>query len=209
MSSRLVDRMKALSQKEDVILNLISMALAVGFIAFAIANFSMAGTFLSIDSLFITAVSLVMAIIFLISPLAWLHANGMLKSPFGGAEAEHVAPAADLLPVHFEGTTRLFLSVLGWLLGITLIEVFLAYKQVPLHIMLTILMGLSLIKAALIIAYFMHLRFERLSLVLTLIPMLVVCVCLFLVFFPDSFRSSALRYRFTGGNPPAAAEEGH
>jgi cytochrome c oxidase subunit 4 len=206
MSSRLIDRVKDLSKKEDVILNLISVALAVGFIAFAIANFSMAGTFFSIDSLFITAVSLLMAVIFLFSPLMWLHANGMLKSPFGG-EAADAHPKADLLPVHFEGTTRLFLSILGWLLGLTLVEVFLAYKHVPLHIMLTILIGLSLIKAALIVAYFMHLRFERLSLVLTLIPMLVVCVCLLLVFFPDSFRSSALRYRFTGGAP--TVEEGH
>jgi cytochrome c oxidase subunit 4 len=134
----------------------------------------------------------------------WLHANGMLKMPGAGAD---VAPKADLVPVHFEGTTRLFLSILGWLLGLTLVEVFLAYIHVPLHIMLTILIGLSLIKAALIVAYFMHLRFERLSLVLTLIPMLVVCVCLLLVFFPDSFRSSALRYRFTGGAP--TVEEGH
>ncbi|HEX8651438.1 MAG TPA: cytochrome C oxidase subunit IV family protein [Pyrinomonadaceae bacterium] len=207
MSSRLVDRVKDLSKKEDVILNLISFALAVGFIIFAIANISMAGTFLSIDSLFIMAVSLMMALIFLVSPLMWLHANGMLKMP--GAGGEGVAPKADLVPVHFEGTTRLFLSILGWLLGLTLVEVFLAYIHVPLHIMLTILIGLSLIKAALIVAYFMHLRFERLSLVLTLIPMLVVCVCLLLVFFPDSFRSSALRYRFNGGGSATAVEGGH
>src|SRR2546428_9850070 len=38
---------------------------------------------------------------------------------------------------------------------------------------LTSLLGLSIIKAALIIAYFMHLKFERLSLFLTLFPMLV------------------------------------
>ena len=59
--------------------------------------------------------------------------------------------------------------------------------------MLTILMGLSIIKAALIVAYFMHLRFERLSLVLTLVPMLVVCICLLLIFFPDSFRLHKMR----------------
>ena len=206
MSSRFVDRVKDLSKKEDVILNLISIALAVGFIIFAIANAGMAGTFFSIDSLFITAVSLTMAVIFLISPLMWLYANGMLRMPGTGAD---VAPKADLLPVHFEGTTKLFLSILGWLLGLTLVEVFLAYIHVPLHIMLTILIGLSLIKAALIVAYFMHLRFERLSLVLTLIPMLVVCVCLLLVFFPDSFRSSALRYRFNGGGSATAVEGGH
>jgi cytochrome c oxidase subunit 4 len=63
--------------------------------------------------------------------------------------------------------------------------------------MLTILIGLSLIKAALIIAYFMHLRFERLSLVLTLMPALVMCLILLLIFFPDSFRSKNLRYDVT------------
>ena len=59
--------------------------------------------------------------------------------------------------------------------------------------MLTILLGLSIIKAALIVAYFMHLRFERLSLVLTLVPMLVVCICLLLIFFPDGRRLYKMR----------------
>ena len=69
-----------------------------------------------------------------------------------------------------------------------MVEVVLAYVQVPLVLMLTILVGLSLIKAALILAYFMHLRYERMSLVYTLIPMLVICICLLFIFFPDSFR---------------------
>ncbi|MGB7925522.1 MAG: cytochrome C oxidase subunit IV family protein [Pyrinomonadaceae bacterium] len=204
MSSLLGDRFKNLSKREDIILNLICVALALGFFVFAISNISMAGTFLSIDSLFIMAVSLMMAAIFLIIPAMWLHSHGMLKSPLGGSE---VVPKADMVPIHFEGTTKFFLSILGWLLGLTLVEVLLAYYEVPIHIMLTILIGLSVIKAALIVAYFMHLRFERLSLVLTLIPMLVICICLLFVFFPDSFRSSSLRYRFAGS--AAAVEEGH
>jgi cytochrome c oxidase subunit 4 len=75
-----------------------------------------------------------------------------------------------------------------WLLVLTLLEVFLAYKQVPLHIMLVALIGMSLVKAALIVAYFMHLKFERLNLVLTLIPAVVVTILLLNVFFPDSAR---------------------
>jgi cytochrome c oxidase subunit 4 len=59
--------------------------------------------------------------------------------------------------------------------------------------MLIIVIGLSLIKAAMIMAYFMHLRFERMSLVLTLVPILIVCICLLFVFFPDSNRSRVLR----------------
>jgi|SRR5215813_6692799 len=97
---------------------------------------------------------------------------------------------------HFAGSNKLFISVWVWLLVLTGIEVFLAYKPMPIHYMLTILMGLSIIKAALIVAYFMHLKFERLSLVLTIVPVLVACICLLFVFFPDSFRSSGLRYKF-------------
>jgi cytochrome c oxidase subunit 4 len=97
---------------------------------------------------------------------------------------------------HFAGSNKLFISVWFWLLLMTGIEVFLGYIQIPIHLMLTILIGLSVIKAALIVAYFMHLRFERLSLVLTLVPMLVICICLLLVFFPDSSRSKEKRYRF-------------
>ena len=97
---------------------------------------------------------------------------------------------------HFAGSNKLFTSIWVWLVLLTLIEIFLAYKPMPLQIMLVVLLGLSIIKAALIVAYFMHLKFERLSLILTLIPMLVVCILLLFVFFPDSFRSAGLRYKF-------------
>src|SRR6185369_15547072 len=79
---------------------------------------------------------------------------------------------------HFAGTNKLFISIWGWLVALTLVEIFLAYKPMPIHLMLIVLLGLSIIKAALIIAYFMHLKFERVSLILTIIPMLVVCIML-------------------------------
>ena len=65
-------------------------------------------------------------------------------------------------------------------------------------------MGLSLVKAALIVAYFMHLKFERLSLVLTLVPTVVVCICLLFIVFPDSFRTREQR----AVRPTAAATTG-
>ncbi len=95
---------------------------------------------------------------------------------------------------HAEGGNRLYLSVWAALLAMTIVEVFLAYIQLPVNLMLVILMGLSVIKAALIVAYFMHLRFERLSLFLTLVPMWVIVTCLLFVFFPDSFRLFELRW---------------
>src|SRR5262249_22945228 len=94
---------------------------------------------------------------------------------------------------HQGGTTMSFSIVWVVLLVLTGIEVFLTYEQVPVMIMLTALLGLSVVKAALIIAYFMHLKFERLSLFLTLFPMLIFCILLMFIFMPDSMRALSMR----------------
>ena len=106
---------------------------------------------------------------------------------------------------HFAGSNRLFLSVWFWLLLLTAFEVFLGYIHLSVIYMLVILMGASIIKAALIVAYFMHLRFERLNLVLTVVPALVICICLLMVVFPDSFRARDLREH----KPAQPAAESH
>lgn len=102
--------------------------------------------------------------------------------------------SASASDTHTATGTRLYAYVWFWLLAFTGVEVYLAYIHLAPTLMLTILMGISVIKAALIMAYFMHLRFERLSLVLTLMPALVLCICLILIFFfPDSVRLHELR----------------
>jgi cytochrome c oxidase subunit IV len=94
------------------------------------------------------------------------------------------------------GSIKLFSWVWVWLLALTAVEVFLGYEQLEVHLMITILIGLSLIKSALIISYFMHLRFERLGLFLLLIPAMVFCICMMLImFFPDSYRLMEMRPR--------------
>jgi cytochrome c oxidase subunit 4 len=90
-------------------------------------------------------------------------------------------------------STVTFTKVWIGLLCLTGIEVFLAYEQTPVLIMLTALLGLSVIKAALIIAYFMHLKFERLSLFLTLWPFTVFCIILMLIFLGDAIRIPGMR----------------
>jgi cytochrome c oxidase subunit 4 len=95
---------------------------------------------------------------------------------------------------HIEGaTTGTFAKVWIALLALTAVEVFLCYKQLPTVTMLTLLVGLSVIKAALIIAYFMHLKFERFSLFLTLFPMLIFCILLMLIFLGDATRIPVMR----------------
>ena len=188
-------------QKSDLVLMGVCVVLAAGFLVLAGKNAASAGNFLTIDSLFFTSVCLLLALTFISIPALTMRARGV--HPL--AVPDEVPPARAAEHVHFEGGTRLFGNVLLSLLALTFIEVVLAYIKIhDLRIFLTILMGLSLIKAALIVAYFMHLKFERLSLVLTLVPTLVVCICLLFIVFPDSFRT--LRQR--ANRPTAAATAG-
>ena len=90
-------------------------------------------------------------------------------------------------------TTKIFMVVWIALLALTAVEVFLAYIHTPLVVMLTVLMGLSVAKAYMIIAWFMHMKFEKRSLVITLFPMLIFCILMLAVFIPDAQRSLELR----------------
>ena len=93
------------------------------------------------------------------------------------------------IETHHAPTKKLFMWVWFWLLVLTGIEVLLAYLKLDPHPMLVLLVGLSLIKSALIVAYFMHLRFEKLGLFLILVPSLVFCLVLVFIFvFPDNLR---------------------
>jgi len=89
---------------------------------------------------------------------------------------------------HQEASLKLFMVVWVSLLVLTGVEVFLAYQNLEVKLMLIILMTLSIVKASLIISYFMHLRFERTSLVLTLMPALVFVIVMMFMAFPDSVR---------------------
>jgi cytochrome c oxidase subunit IV len=80
------------------------------------------------------------------------------------------------------------------LVAITGLEVFLAYEHLQPSVMLTVLVVLSVVKAAMIMSFFMHLKYEKFSLVLLLIPATIFCLCMmFIFFFPEAFRLLQLR----------------
>jgi len=90
---------------------------------------------------------------------------------------------------HAESHKGLFIKVWIGLLGLTLIEVVLAYIHFNLHVMLALLLGLSIVKAVMIMAYFMHLKFDLPVLGWTVGFPLVACILIMIgYFFPDSFR---------------------
>jgi caa(3)-type oxidase subunit IV len=80
--------------------------------------------------------------------------------------------------------------VWGALLLLTAIEVVLGYKQVFTAVrMLEVLLLLSVIKSALIIGYFMHMKFEK-ALMRWMITLSVVScfIIMYFFFFPDADR---------------------
>ena len=185
-------------KREQSILNIVCFAGAAIFLALVAYNLFRAGTVISTDGLFFTVVPLLLALCFLVVPAMDMMAKRKAAESGEAAADAHAEPVEE---VHFAGSNRLFMMVWIWLLALTGFEVFLGYIHLSVILMLVILMGASIIKAALIIAYFMHLRFERLNLILTIVPAVVVCICLLLIFFPDSFRAKNLRYNA----PPATS----
>lgn len=89
--------------------------------------------------------------------------------------------------------TKSFLLVWVGLLALTGLEIVLAYSHLSVHVMLVTLLFLSFLKAGLIVAFFMHMKFERRSLFWTLIPATVICITLLSAFFPDSLRVLSLK----------------
>jgi caa(3)-type oxidase subunit IV len=103
-------------------------------------------------------------------------------------DAVQVAIAERVAEQHRHHGKAQFFCVWGALLIITGIEVYLGYQNMEPVRMLTILMGLSIIKAGLIIGYFMHLKFEVSRMKWLTMSALVFCLAMMCIFFPDAFR---------------------
>jgi caa(3)-type oxidase subunit IV len=181
--------LEAKQEKEAKILNLALLALSgicVLIAAATGANMLKSGT----DDLFLILVCLLLALLFAVPPYIWARKKGLVGQPFPD-EASPVATEAHAEAEdahHHASTNKENIMIWGGLLLLTAIEVFLGYKQVNPITMLIILIGLSLIKAAMIVAYFMHIKFETKTFILTVVPVMIVLLCLFAILFPDGNR---------------------
>ena len=79
------------------------------------------------------------------------------------------------------------------LLALTGAEVLLALQPFAAALVLFVLLGLSVGKSALILAWFMHLRHEKLSLTLALLTVLATFILLLAGFLPDAARALEMR----------------
>jgi caa(3)-type oxidase subunit IV len=191
-------------EKEQKYLNGTLILLALGSLAVAAytaKDLLKAGT----DDLFLILLCLLMAVLFAVNPLLWAYRNGKIFQPL---EDEPVAEHAhdDAHADAHGGSNRENIIIWVVLLVLTAIEIYLGYKHLDPILMLVLLIGLSVIKVGLIVAYFMHMKFERKSFIYTVIPGLVILLCLFAILFPDGKRLHDNR-GVTSGVPPAASAD--
>ena len=92
------------------------------------------------------------------------------------------------------GGYRIYVVTWLWLLAITVVELAIVLMHVPKLILATALVIMALLKAGLIVAYFMHLRYERLSFIYAVaVPMVLLAVVLWTGTFPDALHVFNLR----------------
>jgi cytochrome c oxidase subunit IV len=101
-------------------------------------------------------------------------------------------------------TTALLVRVWIFLLLLTGVEVWLAYIRASPAVMLAALMGLSLVKAGYIVGYFMHMKYERRSLSLSLFPILILCILALMMLLPDAARAQCVMCKRTAEAQNAA-----
>ena len=102
---------------------------------------------------------------------------------------------AQVMEAHTHHSHAQFFYVWGALLVLTGVEVFLAYQNLQPVKMLSILLVLSFVKAALIIGYFMHMKFEIARMRWVLMTALVICLGLMSMFFADAARILSIGVR--------------
>lgn len=78
-----------------------------------------------------------------------------------------------------------YMAVFWWLLALTVLEIAVIYMPLARMIVVILLVGLALSKATLVALYFMHLKFERVTLSLIALTPLVLCVFLIFMLSPD------------------------
>lgn len=173
--------------------------LALGLWGFAVAasqvvQGSMAH---SLDNLFLTMFAALMGVT-CFGYLAWRFYPVVTAASGAAAGGAAVASAGYVLPQDPEYTDShipLFWKIWIGLIVLTLIEVLLAYVQIAgVLVMLAILLVLSLAKAGMIMASFMHLQFDHRHLKWIVAVPAVACIAIMcFYFFPDAYMLLDLR----------------
>ncbi|MCS7265162.1 MAG: cytochrome C oxidase subunit IV family protein [Armatimonadetes bacterium] len=80
---------------------------------------------------------------------------------------------------------KVYLTVWFWLFVLSFSAYFVDLMKLPFALKAVLLVAIALMKAGLIAAYFMHLRFEKLNLVYTIVLPLILLIALAAGVMPD------------------------
>lgn len=78
-----------------------------------------------------------------------------------------------------------YISIFWWLLALTIFEIAVIYMPIARLAIVILLVGSALVKATLVAMYFMHLRFESITLAMIAVTPLIICLFLILMLLPD------------------------
>jgi cytochrome c oxidase subunit 4 len=78
-----------------------------------------------------------------------------------------------------------YMLIWYWLIALTILEIVVALISFPILTKGILLVGLAVTKAVLVALYFMHLRFERLTLAVIAATPMVICLFLVFMLLPD------------------------
>ena len=99
-----------------------------------------------------------------------------------------------------------YMAIFWWLAILTVIELAVVFMPLTKLTIGVLLCALALAKAALVAAYFMHLRFETKTLTWIAFTPLAIAILLIFILMPDSF---AVAKKTEGGKPAATAPAKH
>jgi len=77
-----------------------------------------------------------------------------------------------------------YMGVFWWLLALTILEIAVIYLPMARLLIVILLVGLAMSKAALVAMYFMHLKFERQTLAWIALSPFILCTFLILMLIP-------------------------
>jgi cytochrome c oxidase subunit 4 len=80
-----------------------------------------------------------------------------------------------------------YIGVFWWLVALTVLEIAVIYMPFARLAIVILLVGLAVSKAALVAMYFMHLKFERLTLGMVALTPFFLCIFLILMLLPDIY----------------------
>jgi len=105
---------------------------------------------------------------------------------------EHVSLESEE-KAHSALNTKMIWKVFWILLGVTVFEVGISFTSIPKSILLYVFVGLTIVKAYYIVGFFMHLKFEKVPMMYSLLlPFLLIIYLIFIAIYEGTALSLSI-----------------